>query len=136
MIRFMRKDPDQLGIPKEHRYQIGGSGAELTVKAQGTTIQVLRGEDLKNLPAQYYQHIVTLEQSVNRHYDVWKQAYPHRDDADVVTNAKVNNQLRDLALKMKEDLAGIVDFLQSIGVLLDDHYEVYRDVIRRYDGAA
>ena len=35
---------------------------------------------------------------------------------------------------MKDDLTGIIDFLQSINVALDDHYMIYRDVMRRYDG--
>jgi hypothetical protein len=64
---------------------------------------VLRGEDLKNLPGDYYQLIKTLEGSVRRYYDVWQQVYPQRDDGDLVANAKVNNQLRDLALKMKDE---------------------------------
>ncbi|HWM71741.1 MAG TPA: hypothetical protein VNO35_34575 [Steroidobacteraceae bacterium] len=71
---------------------------------------------------------------MRRYYDVCQQVYPHRDDGDLVTNTKVNNQLRNLALKMKDDLAGIIDFLESIGVRLDDHYMIYRNVIRRYSG--
>jgi len=136
VVRFIRKDSAPPGPLKEHRLTIRGAGNELKVEAHGRTVQVLRGEDLKNLPADYYQHIKTLEASVRRYYDVWQQVYPHRDDGDLVTNAKVNNQLRDLALKMKDDLAGIIDFLQSIGVGLDDHYMIYRDVIRRYAGDA
>jgi hypothetical protein len=136
LVRFIRKEPTPPGPPKEHQFKIDGAGSELKVEAHGQTIQVLRGEDLKNLPEDYYRHITTLEASVRRYYDVWEQVYPHRDDGDLVTNAKINNQLRDLALKMKDDLAGIIDFLQSIGVQLDDHYMIYRDVIRRYSGNA
>ena len=124
VVRFIRKQPDPPGPPKEFQYKVGGNGDELKVEAQGRTVQVIKGEDLKKLPADYYQHIQTLEASVQRYYDVWKQVYPHRDDGDLVTNAKVNNQLQDLALKMKDDLTGIIDFLQSIGVMLDDHYMI------------
>jgi len=136
VVRFIRKGSSPPGSPKEHQFKVESAGGELQVESDGRTIQVLRGEDLKNLPADYYQHIKTLEASVRRYYDVWQQVYPHRDDGDLVTNAKINNQLRDLALKMKDDLAGIIDFLQSIGVNLDDHYIIYRDVIRRYSGDA
>lgn len=90
----------------------------------------------EKVPASLTVSDFTMEESVRRYYDVWKQVYPHRDDGDLISNAKVQNQLRDLALKMKDDLAGIVDFLQSIGVQLDDHYMIYRDVIRRYSGEA
>ncbi|MEM9596620.1 MAG: hypothetical protein AAGD06_20295 [Acidobacteriota bacterium] len=136
VVRFMRKEPGPLELPKEHEFKVEGGGSELAVQSNGNTVQVIRGEDLKNLPASYYRHIKTLEASVERYYSVWQQVYPRRDDGDLVANAKINNQLRDLALKMKGDLAGIVDFLESIGVQLDDHYMVYRDVIRRYSGDA
>ncbi len=134
VVRFINKSPEPVGPPKEFDYKATGAGGELKVEARGTTIQVIRGEDLKNLPAEYNEHIRVLEDSVRRYYDVWKQVYPHRDDGSLVENAKINNQLRDLAFKMKDDLAGIIDFLQSIGVALDDHYIIYRDVIRRYSG--
>jgi hypothetical protein len=134
VVRFIRKTPESPGPPKEFQFKVGGKTGELQVESSGRVIQVLRGEDLKHLPPDYYSHIQTLEDSVNRYYRVWKQVYPHRDDGDLVTNAKVNNQLSDLALKMKDDLAGIIDFLQSIGVQLDDHYMIYRDVIQRYGG--
>lgn len=133
-VRFIGKGSEPSGPPKEHRIQARAGGNGLEVQSHGQTIQVIRGEDLKGLPSDSYSHIKTMEESVRRYYDVWKQVYPHRDDGDLVSNAKVQNQLRDLALKMKDDLAGIVDFLESIGVQLDDHYVIYRDVIKRYSG--
>jgi hypothetical protein len=136
VVRFIGKGSEPPGPAKEHRVQVEGGPEGLSVKLRGQTIQVIQGEDLKSLPADIFGHIKTMEESVGRYYSVWKQVYPHRDDGDLVTNAKLNNQLRDLALKMKDDLTGIVDFLQTIGVRLDDHYVVYRDVIRRYTGDA
>lgn len=135
VVRFIRKGAPPIGPDKEHRMQIKSEGPELQVQSHGQTIQVIRGEDLEHLPADYYRHIKTLEASVRRYYDVWGQVYPHRDDGDLIANAKINNQLRDMALKMKDDLTGILDFLKAIGVQLDDHYLIYRDVIARYDGS-
>jgi hypothetical protein len=134
VVRFIHKTPEPPGPPKEFKYNIGGRKGELEVQAYGRVIQTITGDDLKHLPPDYYSHIKTLEASIKRYYSVWEQVYPHRDDGDLVTNAKVHNQLSDLALKMKDDLAGIIDFLESIGVQLDDHYMIYRDVIRRYGG--
>jgi hypothetical protein len=134
VVRFIRKTPEQPGPPKEFSFTVGGHKGELQVQAHGRVIQTITGEDLKHLPAEYYSHIQTMEDSIKRYYSVWKQVYPHRDDGDLLTNAKVHNQLSDLALKMRDDLAGIIDFLQSIGVHLDDHYMIYRDVIKRYAG--
>jgi hypothetical protein len=134
VVRFISKTPEMPGPPKEFQFTVGGGNGELQVQAHGRVIQTITGADLKHLPPDYYSHIQTLEASLKRNYAVWKQVYPHRDDGDLVTNAKVHNQLSDLALKMKDDLAGIIDFLQRIGVQLDDHYMIYRDVIQRYDG--
>jgi hypothetical protein len=134
VVRFMRKTPEPPGPPKEVEFQVQGKGDALKVEHRGQTLQVIRGEDLAHLPPDCYRHIKVYEESVQRYYDIWRQVYPHRDDGSLVENAKVNNQLRDLALKMKGDLAGIIDFLESLGVRLDDHYLAYRDVIRHYDG--
>lgn len=134
VVRFISRTSEPPGPPKEFNFQVGGSGNELEVRTHGRVIQVIRVEELKNLPADFLEHIQTYERAVKRNYDIWKQVYPHRDDGSLIENAKINNQLNDLALRMKDDLTGIIDFLQSIGVQLDDHYLIYRDVIRRYDG--
>jgi hypothetical protein len=134
VVRFIRKAPEPPGPPKAVDFKVEGRGDALKVERKGMTLQVIRGEDLKHLPPDCYEHIKVYEESVRRYYDTWKQVYPHRDDGSLIENAKVNNQLRDLALKMKDDLAGIIDFLQSMGAHLDDHYMVYRDVIKHYTG--
>jgi hypothetical protein len=133
VVRFIRRTPEPAGPPKEFSYKVQ-AGDELKVESRGQTVQVIKGEDLQKLPADYYSHIKTMEQSIGRYYKLWQKVYPHRDDFDVMTNAKTEAQLDDLALKMKDDLTGIIDFLQSIGVMLDDHYIIYRDVIKRYGG--
>jgi uncharacterized protein YeeX (DUF496 family) len=134
IVRFINKTPELPGMPKDYKRNIRGVGEELQVEENGKVIQTITGADLLNLPSDYLEHIRTYERSVKQYYDVWKQVYPHRDDGSLIENAKVHIQLRDLALKMKADLAAIIDFLQSIGVWLDDHYMNYRDVIKRYEG--
>jgi hypothetical protein len=134
VVRFIRKDPSS-EIPKQFSYNVGGKKDKLEVTHQGRRIQVITGKDLESLPKEYYGHIQTYESSLRRKYDVWKEVFPLRDSSvDPVANAKINAQLRDLSLKMKDDLIGIIDFLASIHVELDDHYMVYRDVIERYHG--
>jgi hypothetical protein len=137
VVKFITKSEATPGPPKQHNYTITGSDGTLKVEHQGRTLQVMRGEDLQKLPEEYYRHIKTLEKSLQRHYELWEEVYPHRDDSvDLIANAKTKRQLRDAALTMKDDLTGIVDFLQKIGVMLDDHYIIYRDVIGRYDGTS
>ncbi len=125
VVRFIRKTPEPPGPPKEFQLKVTGKGSKLKVESLTVALFTFFAEDLEHLPPDYYGHIQTLEASVQTILRRLEQVYPHRDDGDLITNAKLNNQSRDLSLKMKDDLAGIVDFLQSIGVHLDDHYMIY-----------
>ena len=59
----------------------------------------------------------------------WKAAYPRlrhmRDDKK--RDARINALLRP----MKKDLEGILDFLARQGMILDDHYQEFRDLVRQ-----
>jgi hypothetical protein len=133
IARFITKRPDPTG-PKQYRYKIEGKQGAIHVTQDGRKLQTLTGEDLAALPKDYLEHITVLEESMRRHYNLWKAVYPKRNDsADLIVNAKIEQQLRDIVLEMKNDLTGIVNFLQSIGVHLDDHYMIMRDVVSQYD---
>jgi len=130
--RFITKkaEPAQ---PKEYRYKVDGKNGALQVSRDGRNLQTITAHDLAKLPPDQLDHIRVLEKSMERHYNLWKSVYPKRNDsADPMVNAKVEQQLRDLVLEMKGDLTGIIDFLQSLGVYLDDHYVMMRNVIDRY----
>ena len=53
---------------------------------------------------------------------------------DELKNAQTDEQIRGLILNMKSDLVGIVSFLDSIGVRLDDHYMMVRHLAQNFDG--
>ena len=78
--RFVTKRPDPTG-PKEYRYKIEGDSQKIVVKSQGKEIQRITGDDLKNLPTDFYQHIQTLEQSMQAHYRLWQRIYPKRNQS-------------------------------------------------------
>jgi hypothetical protein len=110
-------------VPKEHRCKIEGK------EEDGIT-----GDQLEKLPRDCYEHIRTLEESMQRHYRLWQKIYPRRNSsADPLVNAKVDESVRELILNMKADLVGIINFLQSIGVHLDDHYKMFRNLIEQVD---
>ena len=67
-VRFIGKGAEPPG-PKEHSIQVTGGGDGIEVQSHGQ----IRGEDLKSLPSDYCGHIKTMEESVRRHYEVWKQ---------------------------------------------------------------
>lgn len=134
VTRFITKRPDPTG-PKEYRFKIQGEDGKIVVRNQGRELQTITGDDLKNLPNDTFQHIRVYEESMQRQYRIWQRVYPQRNSSpDPIVNAQVDEKIRDLILNMKDDLTGIVDFLQSIGVHLDDHYMMVRDIVRRYDG--
>lgn len=135
VARFITKEPDT-PRPKEWQYKIQREDHKLVVRQDGREMQTITGDQLKNLPAAYYQHIQVYENAMQAKYRLWQKVYPKRNaTSDELVNAKIDEQIRNLILDMKGDLVGIVNFLQSIGVQLDDHYMQIRDLVQQYDGS-
>ena len=119
-------------ISKEHRMHIEGTSTEIVAREHGHTVKTITGEDLKDLPEELGEHIAVYESSARKNYELWKAIYPKRNDsADPVANAKVDQQLRQIVSDMSDDLDGILGFLESSGLYLDDHYLQFRDAIKR-----
>ena len=130
--RFVKKQPNLPAAAEAHRYKIEGDSQKIVVKSQGKEIQRITGDDLKNLPADYYEHIRTLEQSMQAHYRLWQRIYPKRNSSpDELKNAQTDEQIDQLIVNMKQDLDGIITFLESIGVHLSDHYLTVRNLARQ-----
>ena len=119
-------------IPKEHRMMIEGTPTEIVATMHGKEVKVITGNDLQNLPSNIVDHISVYNASAEKQYALWKVVYPQRNDSsDPVVNAKVDQQLKKIVADMKDDLDGILDFLVSCGIQLDDHYMQFRDAIRK-----
>jgi hypothetical protein len=131
-----KKEPE--GGDDRWRYKISADEKQIVVKQDGRAVQTLTGPELESkLKPEHLGHIQVYEASMQKYYKRWQQLYPKKDaSADELVNIKLEEQLTDQARKMKQDLVGIVDFLQSIGVQLDDHYVLVRDVVKRLDTAA
>ncbi|BDT67610.1 hypothetical protein os1_17870 [Comamonadaceae bacterium OS-1] len=124
------KEPE--GGDDRWRYKVKADDKQITVKQDGHTIQTLNRDELESrLTPADLAHIKVYEASMQKYYKRWQQMYPMRDDsADVLANIKLDEQLAGQVKKMQQDLVGIVDFLQSIGVRLDDHYMQVRDLVK------
>ncbi len=119
-------------VPKEHRMQVQGTGTEIVSKSYGQVIQTITAQDLAKLPEAQLQHITVLEKSMQNHYEVWAQVYPQLAlMADPVSQARVNQQLKGIVVGMKGDLDGILSFLESCGLHLDDHYMHIRHLVNQ-----
>lgn len=130
----LTKRPKEIeGGEERWRFKVNADDKQITVKQDGRTIQTLKRTDLESkLMPEHLNHIKVYEASMQKYYKRWQQLYPKRDDsADALMNIKLEEQLTDQIKKMQEDLVGIVDFLESIGVQLDDHYMVVRDLVKK-----
>ncbi|GMV49809.1 MAG: hypothetical protein L6Q34_12630 [Nitrospira sp.] len=127
--RFITKRPTP-DVPKEHRLKIEKSDADIVASSHGQVVQRITAQDLVNLPPSQLQHIKVLEQSMENHYAVWSQVYPQLALMDSpVQKARVEQQLRGIVVGMKGDLEGILSFLESCGIHLDDHYMHIRHLV-------
>lgn len=127
--RFLTKSPKP-AVPKEHRMIIVKEGDSIVSREHGQVVGAITGEDLKKLPEFKARHIAVLEKSMERHYSIWESVYPQLALIDSpIQKAKVERQLEGIIRDMKGDLEGILSFLESCGLRLDDHYMHIRHLV-------
>ncbi len=120
-------------VPAEHRMVITQDKGDLVALNHGRETQRISGQDLASLPAPLLGHVSVIEKSMENHYRVWSSAYPQLALLDSpVQKAKVEAQLSDVIVGMKSDLDGILAFLESAGLHLDDHYLHVRQLVKDY----
>jgi hypothetical protein len=130
--RFITKQPKP-SVPVEHRMKIEGSGDRIVAREHGQEVWTITGADLQKLPAEQLRHITVLERSMQNHYGVWESVYPQLATLDSpVQKARVEQQLGQVVRDMKNDLEGILSFIESCGMYLDDHYMHIRHLVAQY----
>jgi hypothetical protein len=131
--RFITKQPE-LSVPPEHRMKIEGLGDKIVASVHGQQVWTITGADLEKLPAEQLRHITVFEKSMQNHYSVWESVYPQLAILDSpVQKARVEQQLGQVVKDMKQDLEGILSFIESCGMYLDDHYMQIRHLVSQYD---
>jgi hypothetical protein len=130
--RFITKQPKP-SVPPEHRMKIEGLGDKIVAREHGQAVWTITGADLEKLPAEQLRHITVLEKSMQNHYGVWESVYPRLATLDSpVQKARVEQQLGQVVRDMKKDLEGILSFIESCGMYLDDHYMHIRHLVAQY----
>jgi hypothetical protein len=116
---------------REHAMTIEAEGDKLVSTYHGQVQQVVTAEEMeKKLQPAEFRHIKVLEQAMENHYNVWSRVYPHLATMDSpVQKAKVEAQLDEIVQEMKKSLVGILDFLETCGFYLDDHYQHVRHAV-------
>ncbi len=123
----------QAKLLKEHSVTIEGKGAEISLRNGDKIVKTITAKDFASLSESDRKHIMVLEKSLQNNYDLWAEVYPYRNSSgDRMVDAKTNQQLKQIVLDMKDDLNGILGYLQSMGIYLDDHYVMFRDVVNRF----
>ena len=131
--RFITKAPEP-SVPAQHRMKIEGSDDKIVATEHGQEVWTITGADLEQLPAEQLRHITVLESSMQNHYGVWASVYPQLATLDSpVQKARVEQQLQQVVKDIKQDLEGILGFIESCGVHLDDHYMHIRHLLSQYD---
>jgi hypothetical protein len=129
--RFISKSSEP-SVPKEHRMKIEELEGAIVSKFHGQEHQRITADDLKKLPELQLRHISVLEKSMENHYRIWVKIYPELALIDSpVQKAKVEQQLENIIRNMKGDFEGILSFLESCGLHLDDHYMHIRHLVRQ-----
>jgi hypothetical protein len=131
IARFIQRRPPPSDAESEtHRQEIKTEGSRLVNRQHGHVVQTITADDLRDLPADQLRHIQVLEQSMRSHYNVWARVYPQLATLDSpVQKAKVEEQLENVIRSMKGDLDGILSFLETCGLYLDDHYLHVRQLV-------
>ncbi len=129
--RFLTISEEPL-MAREHRMQITNEDGSIVAREHGQITQIITGKDLRNLPEQQLRHVTVLENSMENHYAIWESVYPQLALMDSpIQKARVSKQLEIIIKDMKGDLEGVLSFLQTCGLYLDDHYIHIRDLVNQ-----
>ena len=96
-------------------------------------MRVITEAELEQLPEEQRALIKTYEQSMSSFVKEWEKL--KRSGADQLSGANRQRKLELIQRKLeliqgaREDLVGILDFLQQQGIYLDDHYLQIRHLV-------
>ncbi len=78
-------------------------------------------------------HIAALNNAMQSYQRQWDSVYQQRPFAGLgMETAKLDAQLDYLAKQVSDPLIRVIDFVQSMGLNLDDHYVVARQIAKEY----
>lgn len=127
---LLKRPKEAEGDEERWRYKIRGEGDKFVVRQEKRVVQTITAADLAKLPAEHLSLITTYQKKMEQNYKLWQAVYASKDSSpDPLVNAKVDEQLIGLVEKMKRDLTNIIDFLQKLGLHLDDHYMHVRQLV-------
>lgn len=114
------------------RYQIRAENSNLIVKQDNRIIQTVTANQLASvLSKPDLELIQAYERNMDKYFARWKAIYSKKDASqDPLANVITEEQLSDQIVKMRQELLGILKFLEKCGICLDDHYMHIRYLIQ------
>jgi hypothetical protein len=134
---LLRRPKEEAGTEDRWKFKVGSDKNNIIVTQNKNVRQTITGDELASkLNPSHLVLVKTFEDKMEYDFRIWSSVYKSKDASqDPEVNAKTDEQLRRLVLKMKKELLGILDFLQHIGIHLDDHYMHIRYLIEQVDAA-
>jgi len=128
---LLKRPKEEAGGDDRWRYKIRPRIDEIVVSQDDRTVQVVSAAQLSEvLRPNDVRVIQAYERNMEKYFRRWEAVYDKRDSSqDPLANAIIEEQLTELIRKMKGELLGILEFLQKLGVNLDDHYMHVRHLI-------
>jgi hypothetical protein len=136
---FKKKEPD-LGAPAPD-FSIRNSPGEQALVATslhtGATYQKITYEDLcAKLAPTDRAYIQTLSRSLENYERQWNAAYEAKSLASGMDVGRYDAQLDYLARQISDPLLKVLEFIEHMGLWLDDHYLAARHIAEEYVNAS
>lgn len=90
-------------------------------------MQVITADELEKLPNDQRQLVKSYEKSMQKLKNEWHKL--KRGDVDAQLDPKTRTKNLKLIESMKDNLVGILDFLEKQNIYLDDHYQDVRHLV-------
>jgi DNA polymerase I-like protein with 3'-5' exonuclease and polymerase domains len=100
-------------------------------RSTGRTYQTVTYDELcRKLEFGDRQYVENLTRAMQSYERQWNAAYEQRAMASGMEIGKLDSQLEYLAREMSHPLTRVLDFVERMGLHLDDHYHMARAVTR------
>lgn len=132
---FKKKTPNIHAPPPD--FSIQNSTAEGAVVATslhtGANSQKVTYEELRSkLNPNDRAYVETLSQALESYEKQWQAAYLAKSMASGMDVGRLDAQLAYLSKQIAEPLLRVLEFVERMGLWLDDHYLAARDIAKEY----
>lgn len=132
-----RKTPAGNDAPPPDFSYVDRPDAQAFVAASRQTGAVYQTVTYQELAARLSEedraYIAALNAAMSSYQRQWNSVYEQRAIAGIgLETAKIDAQLDHLAKQVSDPLIKVIDFVQKMGLGLDDHYHVARQIAREY----